>query len=120
MRGAAGAGPGRGRRAPLDRDFVRALPAYVSSGTGCCWWTRCRPASGRTGNLFAFQQYGIAPDAVSPCQGHRRRPGPWAAPEREKCRPVLGPGTTASTFGGNPVCSGAALAVLDCPGRGGP
>ena len=31
----------------------------------------------------------------------------------EKCRPVLGPGSHASTFGGNPVCSAAALAVLD-------
>ena len=31
----------------------------------------------------------------------------------EKCRSVLGPGTHATTFGGNPICCAGALAVLD-------
>ena len=31
----------------------------------------------------------------------------------EKCRTVFGPGTHASSFGGNPVCAAAACAVLD-------
>ena len=31
----------------------------------------------------------------------------------EKCRNVLGPGTHATTFGGNPICAAAALATLD-------
>lgn len=31
----------------------------------------------------------------------------------EKCRNVLGPGTHATTFGGNPVCAAAGLAVQE-------
>ena len=31
----------------------------------------------------------------------------------EKCRDVLGPGMHATTFGANPVCAAAALAVQD-------
>ena len=31
----------------------------------------------------------------------------------DKCSGVLGPGAHATTFGGNPICAAAALAVLD-------
>ena len=68
---------------------------------------------GRTGTLFAFQQYGIRPDAVSFAKGIAGGLPMGGFLVNEKCRPVLGPGSHASTFGGNPVCSAAALAVLD-------
>ncbi len=68
---------------------------------------------GRTGTLFAFQQYGIRPDAVSFAKGIAGGLPMGGFLVHEKCRTVLGPGSHASTFGGNPVCSAAALAVLD-------
>ncbi len=77
---------------------------------------KCRPVlgpGGRTGTLFAFQQYGIRPDAVSFAKGIAGGLPMGGFLVNEKCRPVLGPGSHASTFGGNPVCSAAALAVLD-------
>ena len=68
---------------------------------------------GRTGKLFAFQNYGILPDAATFAKGIAGglpMSGVMAAP---KCRDVLGPGTHATTFGANPICSAAALVVQD-------
>uniref|UniRef100_UPI0025BDD665 aspartate aminotransferase family protein n=1 Tax=Flavonifractor sp. TaxID=2049025 RepID=UPI0025BDD665 len=68
---------------------------------------------GRTGTLFAFQQYGILPDAVSFAKGIAGGLPMGGFLVSEKCRDVLGPGDHGSTFGGNPICAAAAQAVLD-------
>lgn len=36
---------GEGGVLPLDRTTCRQLQGFAGSGTGCCWWTKCRPAS---------------------------------------------------------------------------
>ena len=66
---------------------------------------------GRTGSLFAFQQYGILPDAVSFAKGIAGGLPMSGFLAGEKCRDVLGPGTHATTFGANPVCAAAGLVV---------
>ena len=68
---------------------------------------------GRTGTLFCYQQYGILPDAVSFAKGIAGGLPFGGFLVNEKCRDVLGPGTHATTFGGNPVCAATALATLD-------
>jgi acetylornithine/N-succinyldiaminopimelate aminotransferase len=67
---------------------------------------------GRTGALFAHQHDGITPDVVTMAKGLGGglpigtclAVGPDTA--------LLTPGLHGSTFGGNPVCAAAALAVL--------
>ena len=68
---------------------------------------------GRTGSLFAFQQYGIVPDAVSFAKGIAGGLPMSGVLANEKCRDVLGPGTHATTFGANPVCAAAGLVVQE-------
>ena len=68
---------------------------------------------GRTGTLFAFQQYGILPDAVSFAKGIAGGLPMGGFLASDRTRAVLGPGTHATTFGGNPICAAAAQVVLD-------
>ena len=110
---------GEGGVLPMDRDFVRALAGLCEQRDWLLLVDEVQTGIGRTGTLFAFQQYGIRPDAVSFAKGIAGGLPMGGFLVNEKCRPVLGPGSHASTFGGNPVCSAAALAVLDI-GRGGP
>src|SRR5688572_5374839 len=71
---------------------------------------------GRTGTLFAFQQFGIVPDilTVAKAFGGGLPIGAFiSSHEKMKCLthdPMLG---HITTFGGNPVCCASALATLE-------
>ena len=68
---------------------------------------------GRTGTLFAYEHYGIQPDIVTLAKalGGGLPLGAVLAAE-EICR-AFGPGSHGSTFGGNPVCCAAGIAVIE-------
>jgi acetylornithine/N-succinyldiaminopimelate aminotransferase len=68
---------------------------------------------GRTGYWFAHQADGIAPDVVTLAKGLGGGLPLGACLAFGEAATLLGPGMHASTFGGNPVCCAAALAVLD-------
>ena len=104
---------GEGGVLPMDQDFVHELAVLCAERDWLLLVDEVQTGVGRTGTLFAFQQYGIRPDAVSFAKGIAGGLPMGGFLVNEKCRPVLGPGSHASTFGGNPVCSAAALAVLD-------
>lgn len=104
---------GEGGVTALEEEFVKEAAAYCAEKDILVLADEVQTGIGRTGTLFAFQQYGIRPDAVSFAKGIAGGLPMGGFLVNEKCRPVLGPGSHASTFGGNPVCSAAALAVLD-------
>ena len=104
---------GEGGVLPLDRDFVRDLANLCAERDWLFLVDEVQTGVGRTGSLFAFQQYGVLPDAASFAKGIAGGLPMGGFLVNEKCRKVLGPGTHASTFGGNPVCAAAACAVLD-------
>jgi acetylornithine/N-succinyldiaminopimelate aminotransferase len=68
---------------------------------------------GRTGHWFAHQADGIAPDVVTLAKGLGGGLPIGACLAFGEAADLLGPGTHASTFGGNPVTCAAALAVLE-------
>jgi acetylornithine/N-succinyldiaminopimelate aminotransferase len=68
---------------------------------------------GRTGKMFAHQHFGIEPDAMSLAKGIAGGLPLGALLATDRIAQVLTPGTHASTFGGNPVATAAASAVLD-------
>jgi acetylornithine aminotransferase len=68
---------------------------------------------GRTGYWYAFQGEGVAPDVVTLAKGLGGGLPIGACVAFGEAAALLGPGSHASTFGGNPVCCAAALAVLD-------
>ncbi len=68
---------------------------------------------GRTGAWFAHQGEGVLPDVVTLAKGLGGGLPIGACVAFGPAAGLLGPGSHGSTFGGNPVCAAAALAVLD-------
>ncbi len=68
---------------------------------------------GRTGSWFAFQRAGIVPDVVTLAKGLGGGLPIGACIGLGAAGDLLEPGQHGTTFGGNPVCCAAALAVLD-------
>ncbi|XVS62783.1 acetylornithine transaminase [Actinosynnema sp. CA-299493] len=68
---------------------------------------------GRLGTWFAFQQVGIVPDVITLAKGLGGGLPLGACIAIGAAKDLFEPGQHGTTFGGNPVCCAAALAVLD-------
>ena len=104
---------GEGGVLPLDPDYVQKVARLCAERDWLLLVDEVQTGIGRTGTLFAFQQYGIVPDVVSFAKGIAGGLPMSGILASGKCRDVFTPGTHATTFGGNPVCAAAALAVQD-------
>ncbi|MHB1418819.1 MAG: acetylornithine transaminase [Bacillota bacterium] len=67
---------------------------------------------GRTGSLFAYQQYGIKPDIVTLAKALGGGVPIGCLMAREEVAAAFIPGDHGSTFGGNPLASAAGVAAL--------
>ena len=94
---------GEGGVLPLDKEFVRKVADLCAKRDWLLLIDEVQSGVGRTGSLFAFQQYGIHPDVVSFAKGIAGGLPMSGIMANEKCRTVLTPGTHATTFGANPV-----------------
>ena len=104
---------GEGGVLPLNQEYVKALSQLCAERDWLSLVDEVQTGVGRTGTLFAFQQYGITPDALTFAKGIAGGLPMSGILANEKCREVLGPGTHATTFGANPVSAAAALVVMD-------
>ena len=68
---------------------------------------------GRTGEMFCFKNYGVTPDIMTLAKAIGGGVPIGVCVASEKFQDVLTPGTHASTFGGSPLVSAAALAVFE-------
>lgn len=68
---------------------------------------------GRTGTMFAHQGEAVAADVLTLAKGLGGGLPIGACLAFGSAADLLGPGSHGTTFGGNPVCAAAALAVLD-------
>ncbi len=68
--------------------------------------------AGRTGNWFAFQEYGIVPDAIAVAKGIGGGVPIGALIAYGAAAELLTAGQHGSTFGGNPLATATANAVL--------
>lgn len=71
-------------------------------------WT----APARTGKWFAYQHYGIEPDAMTLAKALGGGTPVAALVAAPKYADVLGPGTHGCTMGGNPLCAAAGAAAM--------
>ena len=104
---------GEGGVLPLDVEYVQAVKKLCEEKDWLLLADEVQTGVGRTGKLFAFQQYGVLPDVVSFAKGIAGGLPMSGIMANEKCRNVLGPGTHATTFGANPVCAAAGLVVQE-------
>ena len=104
---------GEGGVLPLDKEYVQAVAKLCAERDWLLLVDEVQTGVGRTGSLFAFQQYGVLPDVVSFAKGIAGGLPMSGILASEKCRNVLGPGMHATTFGANPVCAAAGLVVQE-------
>ena len=104
---------GEGGVLPLDLEFVQKVAELCAKRDWLLLVDEVQSGMGRTGSLFAFQQYHIQPDVVSFAKGIAGGLPFGGIMANEKCREVFSPGTHGTTFGGNPISAAAACYVLD-------
>ncbi|HHX76922.1 MAG TPA: aspartate aminotransferase family protein [Firmicutes bacterium] len=97
---------------PADPVFLKNLKDLCLERDVLLIFDEVQCGLGRTGKLFAYENYGVAPDilTLAKCLGGGLPIGAFLA--REEVAAAFKPGDHASTFGGNPVACAAGCAVL--------
>ena len=104
---------GEGGVNPLQQDYVQAVAKLCAEKDWLLLVDEVQTGVGRTGTMFAFQQFGIQPDVVTFAKGIAGGLPFGGFLTNEKCRNVLRAGDHGSTFGGNPMAAAAANVVVD-------
>ena len=104
---------GEGGVLPLTAEFVKAVADFCKEQDIVLMIDEVQTGNGRTGTLYAYQQFGIMPDVVSTAKGLGGGLPIGAVLMGEKVQNVLGPGDHGSTYGGNPVACAGALSVME-------
>ena len=103
---------GEGGVLPLDADYVKTMADVCAEEDILLMADEVQTGNGRTGSLYAYQQFGICPDVVTTAKGLGGGLPIGACMMAQKCADVLGYGDHGSTYGGNPVCCAGALNIL--------
>ena len=103
---------GEGGVIPLQKDFVTGLAEFCKAEDILLMVDEVQTGNGRTGELYAYMNFGVQPDVISTAKGLGGGLPLGAVLYGEKTEFTLGAGDHGSTFGGNPVCCAGALSVL--------
>lgn len=104
---------GEGGVIALEKDFVTGLEAFCKEQDILLVVDEVQTGNGRTGELYAYMNYGVTPDVVSTAKGLGGGLPLGAVLFGEKTEFTLGAGDHGSTFGGNPVCCAGALSIVN-------
>lgn len=103
---------GEGGVIALDKDFLVKISEFAKQQDILLIIDEVQTGNGRTGELYAYMNYGIKPDIVSTAKGLGGGLPLGATLLSEKVQNVLTFGDHGSTFGGNPVCCVGAISVI--------
>lgn len=103
---------GEGGVIPLNKSYVQLAEKLCKEHDILFMVDEVQTGNGRTGSLYAYQQFGVTPDVVTTAKGLGGGLPIGACLMGEKCEFVLGKGDHGSTYGGNPICAAAALNVI--------
>jgi len=104
---------GEGGIRPADLEYLQKVRRLCSDADILLIFDEIQCGLGRTGSLFAYQHFGIEPDALALAKGLGGGVPIGAMLAAKKCSTTLQPGEHASTFGGNPLATAAGNVVLD-------
>jgi len=104
---------GEGGVYPADKEFMKELRNICNNKNILLILDEIQTGFGRTGNMFAYQNYGIYPDILVVAKSLGGGMPIGAIISTDKISASFGPGTHGSTFGGNTASCTAGLAVLD-------
>lgn len=98
---------------PLPDELLRTARAACDRTGAALVFDEIQCGMGRTGSLWAHQQTGVLPDAMTSAKALGGGLPIGALITGPRLADVLAPGDHGSTFAGGPVVCAAALAVLD-------
>ena len=104
---------GEGGIITADPNYFRGLRAVSDEFGMLLFFDEVQSGMGRTGKLFAYEWWGVAPDIMAIAKGLGSGFPIGACLATERAALGLTPGTHGSTFGGNPLAMAVANAVLD-------
>lgn len=104
---------GEGGIFPANKEFLEGLRKLCDENDMLLILDEIQCGMGRTGSMFAYQQYGVMPDVVTSAKALGCGIPVGAFVAGSKCDKVLVPGDHGTTYGGNPLATAAASKVFD-------
>jgi len=95
-----------------DREYLKKVRDLCNQRNLLLIFDEVQVGMGRTGRLFAYEQYGIEPDIFTLAKALGGGTAIGAMLAKEAVSESFVPGTHASTFGGNPLSCAAAIVVI--------
>jgi len=102
-----------------DADYLKAVRRLCDDTGTLLIFDEIQTGMGRTGKLFAYEHFDVAPDIMTLAKALANGLPIGAMLAKEEVATAFGPGAHASTFGGTPIVTAAANAVLDGLTNGG-
>lgn len=97
----------------LDKDYVQSLVKFCNDNDILVIIDEVQTGVGRTGKLFAHQNYSVVPDLMTVAKGIGGGLPIGICMCSDKLKDVMTPSTHGTTFGANPVVCAGANYVLD-------
>lgn len=96
-----------------DQDYLKKVRALCDEHGALLILDEIQTGIGRTGTMFAYEQFGIKPDIVTLAKGLAGGVAIGAFIASDKVAATFHAGDHGSTFGGNPLACAAANVTLD-------
>ena len=104
---------GEGGVLPLSEELLQAARAACDRSGAVLIFDEVQTGMGRTGTLWAYEQTGVVPDAITSAKALGGGLPIGALITGERLADTFQPGDHASTFAGGPVVCAAALVALE-------
>lgn len=92
--------------------FLAGLRKLADDNELLLMFDEVQAGCGRTGNWFAYQEFGVTPDVMTLAKALCSGVAAGAMLTTPEIAPSLRPGMHATTFGGNPIAAAAGIATL--------
>ena len=93
--------------------FLQGLRDLANANDLLLVFDEVQAGCGRTGEWFAYQNYGVTPDVMTLAKSLCGGIAGGAMLTTEEIAPSLRPGMHAATFGGNPIAAQAGIAAIE-------
>ena len=103
---------GEGGVRPLDHHYLQGLRDLCLQNQWLLMFDEVQTGNGRCGSTYVCEQLEIKPDVMLTAKGLGNGLPIGVCMARGEAAQLLGPGDHGSTYGGNPLCCAAAIAVL--------
>jgi acetylornithine aminotransferase len=95
-----------------DQDYFQAVRRICDEQKLLLIFDEVQVGMGRTGTLFAYEHFGVAPDIMTLAKALAGGAPIGTMLARDEIAQAFSPGTHGSTFGGNPLVTAAAIATV--------